>query len=508
MQSDTLAEVLASERGRFGALAAAWLENGADALGLSLRQRPGALWSRNPQAHPTLRVPIMLGRDVQGDLWIDGPVSAGNNARLRADAEMISALLHREEEVQSITSDLVEAQDQLLALYDLNRTLGHHLSARDSLADLAAQTARMMRCDRAFAGLLDGDALSVLVQHPADVSQPEELRRFFLRAAASLGAVTLSESNPEREHDVPRHALVVTARLRNGQRVGMGWSRVEDAPFGSPDMKLAQALVAQAGVRVESAMMYESSLSQTRISTELELARRIQQRLLPVESPVIAGVEIAARTQPAYEMGGDFYDHIEAPNRPVMFCLGDVSGKGLGAASLMSVTRTAIRTHSRYMSEASPAAVLNRTNEDLDQDLNRAGMFTTVFCGQYEPTTGLLTYSNAGHSPVIYCTADGACHMLEAEQPPLGILSELSCSDTALTMQPGDVLVVASDGLPEASNTDGEMLGYARFMEAINHSIGRPALDILEHLLSCVRDFSGAAAQSDDQTLIILKRTH
>ncbi len=126
MQSNTLAEVLASERGRFGALAAAWLENGAHALGLSLRQRPGALWSRNPQAHPTLRVPIMLGRDVQGDLWIDGPVNAGNDARLRADAEMISALLHREEEVQSITSDLVEAQDQLLALYDLNRVNRGH----------------------------------------------------------------------------------------------------------------------------------------------------------------------------------------------------------------------------------------------------------------------------------------------------------------------------------------------------------------------------------------------
>jgi sigma-B regulation protein RsbU (phosphoserine phosphatase) len=120
----------------------------------------------------------------------------------------------------------------------------------------------------------------------------------------------------------------------------------------------------------------------------------------------------------------------------------------------------------------------------------------------------LLTYSNAGHSPVIYCTADGECHMLEAEQPPLGILPELSCRDTAVTMQPGDVLVVASDGLPEASNADGEMLGYARFMEAINHSMGKPAEDILENLLSCVRDFSGTAAQSDDQTLIILKRTH
>lgn len=492
------------------ALITTWRERGASALGFTIESDTQVLWSQHQDDDggaqpPMLCAPLAPGAILLGQLWVSGVRSADAQQRLCADANLLSALLQRELEVDALTSEFVETQDQLLALYDLNRSLRDHTSVQEALADLADQTARMMKCQRAFALLSGSNRKTIVVQHPEPFG-PNELMQSCAAKAEADGPVVLRGEHASLKALLLDNALVLCTRLRSGELVAMGWANRSIGDFGSPEIKLAQALVEQAGARVESVLRHENRLAQARINAELELARDIQERLLPKGSLQLAELDIAASTRSAFEMGGDFYDYAQFPDRPLMFCVGDVSGKGLAAASIMSAVRASLRTHSRYMDHPSPAAVLSRINEDLEDDLNSAGKFVTVFVGQYCERTAELCYANAGHSPVILKRIGQPACILEADAPPLGVLSDLGCADERGKAQIGDVLVIASDGLPEAENPRGEMFGYTRLTDAVDALAHLPSADIVAQLLAQVRMFADGRAQTDDQTLLVVKR--
>ncbi len=183
------------------------------------------------------------------------------------------------------------------------------------------------------------------------------------------------------------------------------------------------------------------------LSVELSRAAQIQADLLPGAYPELAGWELAARCVPASQVGGDFYDWQQVAPGLLSVTVGDVMGKGMPAALLMASVRAVLRAVGPY---SSPAAAVQTAAAALSSDLTRSGAFVTLFHGQLDLVTGRLSYVDAGHGYVLLCKADGRTERLPASGLPLGVLDEEVYAEEVVTIEPGDVLIIHSDGLTEA----------------------------------------------------------
>jgi sigma-B regulation protein RsbU (phosphoserine phosphatase) len=261
------------------------------------------------------------------------------------------------------------------------------------------------------------------------------------------------------------------------------------------------------GAQIETVLLYRETLERAKLQHEMDLAARVQLALLPRRLPRVAGLDLYAHSRPAMQVGGDFYDLVAQPNRPFLFSVGDVSGKGIAAAFFMSMLRTLIRSVAKSVSAMTPELVLARSAQDMYDDFNDVGMFATVFVGQYEPAQRRLTYANAGHSPVIYCPAGRPAQLLPADDVPVGILPLDQPQSRSLTLQPGDALVVASDGFSEARDLNGVMFGYDRLLQHVQAQIhaGKTARETTLALFERLSDYGAGCPQDDDQTLVVLK---
>ncbi len=259
------------------------------------------------------------------------------------------------------------------------------------------------------------------------------------------------------------------------------------------------------GAQIDNALLHQESLEQTKLKTELELAAQIQLRLLPQTTPVVAGLELTAHSRLALHVGGDFYDFIVQPDNPFTFVVGDVSGKGTGAAMLMAMTRSVLRSKIISKTVPPPETVLTYTTEVMYDDFTEVEMFVTMLIGQYNPETKRLLYANAGHSPVVYCPAGGSAQLLEADGPVMGTLPKNMSQEFSLDLKPDDLFIVATDGFSEANNVAGEMFGYNEFLSLVESVADNSAEEILQILYQTMDDFSGEASQADDQTLVVVK---
>jgi sigma-B regulation protein RsbU (phosphoserine phosphatase) len=318
------------------------------------------------------------------------------------------------------------------------------------------------------------------------------------------------EEDPDSENETTavRNILLVPINIRNAGQAVIGLLNKTEGEFTSPDIKLAGAVAEFTGAQIENVIMYQLNMEQAKLKTEMDLAKRIQDHLLPQTHPQVVGVDMWAASRSASRVGGDFYDFIMRTKQPFTFTVGDISGKGIPAALLMAMTRTVIRTKTNVVSLPSPQVILSRTNEELYDDFTELSMFATVFVGQYDPVTRQLLYANAGHSPVIYCPAGGAARLLQADGTPVGVLPMSLSEDHCLTFSDGDVLVVATDGFSEARNVAGEEFGYDEFTDLVQSLVGLPARAFAEKLYQIVEEFADGESQSDDQTLVVLKGVH
>ena len=191
----------------------------------------------------------------------------------------------------------------------------------------------------------------------------------------------------------------------------------------------------------------ELEKKQVQLAEELARAAAVQSELLPVEHPPLPGFEIGARCLPASAVGGDFYDWQQLPGGILSVTVGDVMGKGMSAALLMATVRAVIRA---VVSQHGPADAVQHTALSLDGDLARSGSFVTVFHAQLNTTTAELRYVDAGHGQVVLRRATGALDTLPPWGLPLGVLSTERYNEGVVTFDPGDVLVIYSDGLSEA----------------------------------------------------------
>ena len=241
--------------------------------------------------------------------------------------------------------------------------------------------------------------------------------------------------------------------------------------------------------------------AQAQMSAELDLARAMQVAILPSRFPVAPGCDGSARMLPATTMGGDFYDFIELPGGRIGLVMADVSGKGVPAAFFMAVARTNLNALAATAS--GPADCLQRTNDVLLTQ-NPMDLFVTVFYAVFDPATGALTYSNGGHNPPLIRRANGTVEMLTAAAGlVLGMFPATYEQDSA-QLQPGDTLVLYTDGVTEAFNVDAQMYEEARLVERVRADGGGSAKTLVASIFDGVIGFSGAAPQSDDITVAVL----
>ncbi len=242
-----------------------------------------------------------------------------------------------------------------------------------------------------------------------------------------------------------------------------------------------------------------------KMSQELAIARKVQTTFLPTEVPDIAGWQFAVTLEPAREMSGDFYDFIALPNGRIGLVIADVADKGMGSALYMALSRTLIRTFAPDF-DAAPEQVLRAANQRVLSETS-SDLFVTVFYAILDPESGLLTYCNAGHNPpFLYSANGGGMQQLTRTAIPIGVLEEPAWGQESIQIEPGDLLVMYTDGVTEAEDEEADFFGEARLQAVAAANLGR-SVDIIEgKVVTAVLDFVGDAPQFDDITLMILAR--
>jgi len=245
-------------------------------------------------------------------------------------------------------------------------------------------------------------------------------------------------------------------------------------------------------------------IEKERMEEELSIARDLQVSMLPAKTPQVAGFEIAAFSVSAREVGGDFYDFINMGEDKAGMVVGDVTGKSVSGALVMSASRTLFRTLSE--DELSVKDSMMRANQRLKKDV-KSGMFVALLYAVIDSQNKILTLCSAGQTQPVHVTAGtGAATLVETRGDtfPLGILEDAAYEETQLKLEAGEKVIFYTDGIVEAMNEEEEMFGFDRLLEVVRKSQTKTAEALLEEIKSSVKKFVGSASQHDDITVIVI----
>ena len=282
--------------------------------------------------------------------------------------------------------------------------------------------------------------------------------------------------------------------------------RLSDEPYSSEDKMLLRSVASQAGMTLENLGLAENiadRLQAERAATqEMEIARQVQRKLFPQRLPKLKTLEYAGGCNQARAVGGDYYDFVELGPERVGFVLADVSGKGMSAALLMANLQASIRSQCAVASENVPL-ILQSVNR-LFYENTEPNRYTTLFAGSYDDAARKLRYVNCGHNPPLVLRQDGRVERLSATATVLGLFEPWQCSTNEVQLQPGDLLVLYSDGVTEAYNDREEEFGETRLVQVLEANRNLEISALLSKLLEDVNQFS-SGKQSDDVTAIVAR---
>lgn len=280
-------------------------------------------------------------------------------------------------------------------------------------------------------------------------------------------------------------------------------SPLAEGRFTEDHLKVLTTLASVAAIRVENARLTEEQMERQRLEREQQVASEIQQRFLPASAPIVAGYELQGISFPCYEIGGDYYDFIHREDGKLVVALGDVSGKGTAAALLMSSLHAAV--HAQADIHNSLAKTIGAVNRYLVESIP-ANRFVTLFYAELDPKNGALAFLNAGHNPPLIVHAGGTMEQLASGGLPLGIMPNADFREGNTKLHPGDVLVIYSDGVSEATNPAGEEFGPTRLYEVVARNLDASAGGIRDRIESALTKFCQGTPAADDITLVICKR--
>jgi phosphoserine phosphatase RsbU/P len=287
--------------------------------------------------------------------------------------------------------------------------------------------------------------------------------------------------------------------------IGLIYVDSQNSVLGFTDdmLKILTSLANVAAIKIENTRLLESDIAKRKMEEELALAGEIQRSLLPSEPPDLEGYELAGYNAPTYQVGGDYYDYIQIEPRLLALTIADVSGKGTSASLLMASLRASLISLSEMQS--SVADLISRLNRFICKS-GGTNRFITFFYGQLDADRHLFRYCNAGHNPPLVLRRDGSQEMLSTGGLVLGIFDSATFSEDEVCLEPGDCLVLYTDGISETTNLSDEEYGVQRLVESVRANFDLPIPELQSRVIADVRAFQGDAAQADDMTLVFLRR--
>jgi sigma-B regulation protein RsbU (phosphoserine phosphatase) len=328
-----------------------------------------------------------------------------------------------------------------------------------------------------------------------------------------IGSVALS-ANPIISADVRKDPVYINARdktrsemvapiISNDEVIGV--FDLESDQFNAyekDDLEVLLMLASQVAIIIEKVMLHEQLIEKKRLEGQLEVARQVQLELLPPRDPDIEGYDISAYNFPTEEVSGDYYDWVKIFDDQIGIVIADVSGKGVPAAILMAFLRASLRaaTHIGYSTHISMAKVNYLLWESIERN-----QFVTAFYGILDAAKNTMAYSIAGHNPPLLVNAAGTSRFLENGEQPLGMFRETRYHEYYLELEPGDVLVLYTDGATEASSPSGEEFGRERLAQAIKENYDKPAREMIASLQLAVLEWTDQVGSNDDVTFFVIK---
>jgi sigma-B regulation protein RsbU (phosphoserine phosphatase) len=285
-------------------------------------------------------------------------------------------------------------------------------------------------------------------------------------------------------------------------------NRLQAGIFTADDLDLLVAIASNAAIAIENARLYQVAVEKGRMERELQMAHAVQASLLPRETPQMPGWEFEARWQPARQVSGDYYDFIALDGEQLGLVIADVSDKGMPAAVFMALTRSTVRATVSHL--LSPADSISEANRLICAD-SADGMFVTLFYGLLDPSSGKLTYVNAGHNPPLLCRAGehGEAGLLDELRPTgmaLGVVEDCTFAQRTVHLQPGDSVLLYTDGVTDATDKGLRCFGLDRLRRVILDHQPAPVADMVAVLERTIDDFTGSAIQFDDIAILAVKR--
>ncbi len=274
--------------------------------------------------------------------------------------------------------------------------------------------------------------------------------------------------------------------------------------FRERRVEIISGIAQQVALAIQNERLNLEKLERERMDREFQLAREIQQTFLPSYMPKLDGYEVQAEWRTARTVGGDFYDIFRVDDKKFALVIADVSDHGLPAALYMTVTRTLVRANAR--TTASPGALLEQVNNLLVADAQN-GMFVTAVFALADLETGQITYANAGHNqPLLLHHETGAAEKLHKGGMAMAVLEDNKYVDNTITLQPGDTLLLYTDGVTEQFSPEGEMFGEERLIEMVEENLGESVQELHDSLNKAIFDFREGEPASDDVTMLSIRR--
>ena len=409
--------------------------------------------------------------------------------------------------------------DRLALVYQLSKTFNSSLNLEDVLNSVMDEVITATHAERGFVVLrADDGQLEFRAARGVDqatIGQPEfQISRGVMERVARDGEGVLTSDAQQDERFMSRQSVmslglrsIMCAPLRVKEKVlGAIYvdNRLHAGIFTPADLELLIAIAASAATAIENARLYQVAVDKGRMERELSMARRVQTGLIPEAIPELAGWEFAASWLPAREVAGDFYDFIPRDGRDLGLVIADVTDKGMGAALFMALTRSMVRAS--LEGETTAAEAITKANRLICANSTTA-MPVTLFYGRVTPSGGELIYVNAGHNPpLLYRSSSLSFEELGRTGLVLGVDASITLDQHSTSLEPGDCLVLYTDGVTDALNAAEQPFGEQRLRSTIEASASGSAQAIAQGLLQALQEFIGGADPFDDITLLVAKR--
>jgi len=469
------------------------------------------------------RFPVVHdGKDIG---WVSGHERAGTIA------DLLRFLAEQEAERKSLGAEVLHLYREVNLIYSFSEKLAALLDL-ELVAKLTLQEARHLIVATDGAILLLDEESGALANLAAFGDELPALNGLS-RGVGIIGSVVASGvgeivndvvGDPRRVHAVIEVRSLVCAPLKVGEKVIGAIVLASTLPmaYEARELKLLSTLALQAATAIENARLFErtvqageererllalnkqAEVARAGYERELELAARIQADLFPAALPRLDGYDVAARNRPAKRCGGDYYDALAAPDAAMLFCVADVSGKGLPASLLMSHMQATLRA---LLGRTPSLTDLAMQASDLLHGSTAGNKYVTAAMLELEMASGVARYVSAGHINSWLVRHDGETVPLGSTGAPLGLLPPgLPYEETRVALARGDVVVLCSDGVTDAQDEAGEEFGEGRLAALLSASRHEAASVVVERIVEAIDRFAGAAPQFDDITILVVRR--